>query len=116
MYCAEITTATPHKNPLRRKGRDSWPPSWSASKICFAKQVTVQLVEADRKWELTVEDDGAGFPFAGKISQAELDSSGRVPAIIRERVRLIQGELTIESKPGGGARLEILVPQAELVS
>jgi signal transduction histidine kinase len=81
-----------------------------------AKQVTVQLVEADGKWELTVEDDGAGFPFAGKISQAELDSSGRVPAIIRERVRLIQGELTIESKPGGGARLEILVPQAELVS
>lgn len=81
-----------------------------------AKQVTVQLVEGDGKWELTVEDDGAGFPFAGKISQAELDSSGRVPAIIRERVRLIQGELTIESKPGGGARLEILVPQAELVS
>jgi len=81
-----------------------------------AKQVTVQLVEADGKWELTVEDDGAGFPFTGKISQAELDSSGRVPAIIRERVRLIQGELTIESKPGGGARLEILVPQAELVS
>ena len=81
-----------------------------------AKQVTVQLVEGDGKWELTVEDDGAGFPFAGKISQAELDSSGRVPAIIRERVRLIQGELTIESKPGSGARLEILVPQAELVS
>ena len=81
-----------------------------------AKQVTVQLVEADGKWELTIEDDGAGFPFAGKISQAELDSSGRVPAIIRERVRLIQGELTIESKPGSGARLEILVPQAELVS
>ena len=81
-----------------------------------AKQVTVQLVEADGKWELTVEDDGAGFPFAGKISQAELDSSGRVPAIIRERVRLIQGELTIESKPGGGARLEVLVPQPELVS
>jgi signal transduction histidine kinase len=81
-----------------------------------AKQVLVQLVEADGKWELIVEDDGAGFPFAGKISQAELDSSGRVPAIIRERVRLIQGELTIESKPGGGARLEILVPQAQLVS
>jgi anti-sigma regulatory factor (Ser/Thr protein kinase) len=81
-----------------------------------AKQVMVQFVEADGKWELIVEDDGAGFPFAGKISQAELDSSGRVPAIIRERVRLIQGELTIESKPGGGARLEILVPQAELVS
>jgi len=81
-----------------------------------AKQVVVQLLEIGGKWELIVEDDGAGFPFAGKISQAEMDSTGRVPAIIRERVRLIQGELTIESKPGRGARIEILVPQVELVT
>lgn len=81
-----------------------------------ASRVIVQLLEAHGKWELIVEDDGSGFPFAGKISQAELDSSGRVPTIIRERVRLIQGELTIESKPGQGARLEILVPQNQLVS
>jgi signal transduction histidine kinase len=81
-----------------------------------ATRVIVQLLESGGKWELIVEDDGSGFPFAGKISQAELDSSGRVPAIIRERVRLIQGELTIESRPGQGARLEILVPQGQLVS
>jgi len=81
-----------------------------------ATRVIVQLLETGGKWELIVEDDGGGFPFAGKISQAELDSSGRVPAIIRERVRLIHGELTIESRPGQGARLEILVPQDQLVS
>ena len=81
-----------------------------------AKQVIVQLIEIGGKWELIVEDDGAGFPFAGKILQAEMDSTGRVPAIIRERVRLIQGELTIESKPGRGARIEILVPQVLLVT
>jgi signal transduction histidine kinase len=81
-----------------------------------AKQVTVQLLETGGKWELIVEDDGAGFAFAGKILQAEMDSTGRVPAIIRERVRLIQGELTIESKPGRGARIEILVPQVQLVT
>ena len=63
-----------------------------------------------------VEDDGTGFAFAGKILQAEMDSTGRVPAIIRERVRLIQGELTIESKPGRGARIEILVSQVQLVT
>ncbi len=81
-----------------------------------AKQVTVQLLETGGKWELIVEDDGTGFAFAGKILQAEMDSTGRVPAIIRERVRLIQGELTIESKPGRGARIEILVPQVQLVT
>jgi signal transduction histidine kinase len=81
-----------------------------------AKQVVVQLIEAGGNWELIIEDDGAGFPFAGKILQAELDSTGRVPAIIRERVRLIQGELTIESNPGQGARLQILVPHGQLVT
>ena len=76
-----------------------------------AAEVVVQLLESDGKWELIIEDDGSGFPFSGRISQADLDSTGRAPAIIRERVRLIQGELTIESNPGRGARVEVRVPQ-----
>jgi len=76
-----------------------------------AKQVLVQLLHSEGNWELVVEDDGAGFPFAGRVSQPELDSAGRAPAIIRERVRLIHGELTIESKPGQGARIEVTVPR-----
>jgi signal transduction histidine kinase len=36
---------------------------------------------------------------------------GKGPLIIKERVRLIEGELTIESNPGRGSRLEIHVPQ-----
>lgn len=78
-----------------------------------AGQVTVHLFQKDDKWELTVEDNGAGFPFSGRIAQAHLDSSGRAPAVIRERVRLIQGELTIESNPGRGARIEVSVPQTQ---
>jgi signal transduction histidine kinase len=78
-----------------------------------AKQVVVQLLETQGRWELIIEDDGTGFPFSGRISQSELDSTGRAPAIIRERVRLIQGELTIESKPGRGSRIEISVPQTQ---
>ena len=75
-----------------------------------AKHVVMHMSQGDGKWGLTVEDDGAGFPFSGRIAQAHLDSSGRAPAIIRERVRLIQGELTIESNPGRGARIEVSVP------
>jgi signal transduction histidine kinase len=67
-----------------------------------AKQVLVHLLESSGRWELIIEDDGAGFPFSGRVSQSELDSAGCAPAIIRERVRLIQGELTIESKHGRG--------------
>lgn len=79
-----------------------------------AKQVVVQLLETNGVWELIIEDDGAGFAFAGRVSQHELDSGGRGPGVIRERVRLIQGgELTIESKPGRGARIEVRVPQTQ---
>lgn len=75
-----------------------------------AQNVLVQLLEANGRWELIIEDNGSGFPFSGRVSQGELDSSGRAPAIIRERVRLIGGELTIESKTGRGARVEVSVP------
>ena len=78
-----------------------------------AKQVLVHLLHSDGNWELIVEDDGAGFPFDGRVSQPELDLSSRAPAVIRERVRLIQGELTIESRPGRGARIEVRVPQPQ---
>ena len=33
------------------------------------------------------------------------------PLVIKERVRVIAGELAIESNPGQGSRLEISVPQ-----
>lgn len=78
-----------------------------------ATQVIVHLLETDGVWELIVEDDGMGFPFSGRVSQTDLDSAGRAPAMIRERVRLIHGELTIESKPGRGARIEVRIPQAQ---
>jgi signal transduction histidine kinase len=81
-----------------------------------AKEVIVQLLQTNDTWELIIEDDGNGFPFAGRVSQSDLDSGDRAPAIIRERVRLIHGELTIESKPGRGARLEIRVSQAQVAA
>ncbi len=74
-----------------------------------AKHVLVQLLKDNGRWELIVEDDGAGFAFSGRCSQSELDSMGCAPAIIRERVRLIEGELTVESKPGLGSRVEVSV-------
>jgi signal transduction histidine kinase len=76
-----------------------------------ATHVLVRLSRKDSQWRLTVEDDGRGFPFSGRFSHAELESVGKGPLVIKERVRLIEGELTIESNPGRGSRLEISVPQ-----
>jgi len=75
-----------------------------------ARNVLVRLAQRGGNLQLTVEDDGRGFPFTGTLSEAELASTGKGPAVIRERVRLLAGELTIESNPGHGARLEVRVP------
>jgi signal transduction histidine kinase len=76
-----------------------------------ARQVLVRMGSRNGSWHVSIEDDGRGFPFTGRISQAELDTLGKGPLVIKERVRLIEGELTIESYPGQGSRLEITVPQ-----
>jgi signal transduction histidine kinase len=76
-----------------------------------AHNVLVHLGSRDGLWRLSVEDDGQGFPFAGRYSQSELEAMGQGPVVIRERVRLIAGELTVESSPSRGSRLEVTVPR-----
>ena len=71
----------------------------------------MRLSAKNGSWTLVIEDDGRGFPFSGRLSQADLDALGKGPLVIKERVRVIAGELTIESNPGQGSRLEISVPQ-----
>ncbi len=76
-----------------------------------ARSALVRLSARNGRWTLMIEDDGRGFPFTGRLSQVELDELGKGPLVIKERVRVIAGELTIESNPGQGSRLEISVPQ-----
>jgi signal transduction histidine kinase len=77
-----------------------------------ARHVLVRLGRRGVVLQLTVEDDGRGFWFSGKLSEAELEAAGKGPLVIQERVRLLGGKLTIESNPGHGARLEVRVPPA----
>jgi signal transduction histidine kinase len=76
-----------------------------------ARDALARFSEDNSFWYLIIEDNGRGFPFTGRFSQAELEQMGKGPLVIRERVRLIDGDLTIESNPGRGARLEIRVPK-----
>lgn len=81
-----------------------------------ARHTLVRLASNPKEWSLTMEDDGKGFPFSGRLTQEELDNMGKGPMIIKERVRLIAGALTVESNPGTGTRLEIKVPKVGEVS
>ena len=76
-----------------------------------ARHALVRLGSTQKQWNLTVEDDGKGFPFSGRIDQQEMEQSGKGPMIIKERVRIISGQLTVESNPGQGTRLEVSVPK-----
>jgi signal transduction histidine kinase len=75
-----------------------------------ARNAVVRLGREDGRWRLVIDDDGRGFEFIGRFSHAQLDTARKGPVVIKERVRSIGGELTIESTPGRGARLEITLP------
>jgi signal transduction histidine kinase len=64
----------------------------------------------DFAWKVSIEDDGQGFPFAGRRSQEELEALRQGPRTIGERVRIVGGTMVVESKPGFGARVEVAVP------
>jgi signal transduction histidine kinase len=75
-----------------------------------AGSAQVRLTSSDGYYRLEIRDDGKGFDFGGKLSLLELDAEEKGPAVLRERVRLIGGDLELESVPGKGSRLEIRVP------
>jgi two-component system sensor histidine kinase UhpB len=68
-----------------------------------AEHVQVALRREGDLAELTVRDDGRGFTF---------DDTGRGLGIggMRERALLVGGEFQIESRPGVGTRVRLIVP------
>jgi len=76
-----------------------------------ATEVSIHLDRRDSNWQLTIEDNGVGFPYPGRFSQSKLKASGRGPLVIMECVDSIGGELTLESTTGRGSRLEITIPR-----
>lgn len=76
-----------------------------------ARNVLVRVTAQDGWWKVVIDDDGRGFPFAGRFDQAALDAARVGPVVIKERLRSIGGQLTIESSPQHGARLEIALPR-----
>jgi signal transduction histidine kinase len=74
-----------------------------------ATRVAVSLNRKGEFLEISVDDNGGGFPFAGSYSLEELDLLRLGPLSIRRRVRALGGDLQVESKPGQGAGLKVRV-------
>jgi signal transduction histidine kinase len=71
-----------------------------------ARHVDIRLGQDEGRLRVAVSDDGAGFEPG-----AALDTGGGLGLrTMRERARLIGGEVSLESTPGSGTRVEIALP------
>jgi signal transduction histidine kinase len=77
----------------------------NAVKHSGAKRVEVQLQEDSEALHLVVRDAGKGFDVEGASQGKRLGLTS-----MRERIRLVNGTLTIDSKPNGGTTIEARVP------
>ena len=69
-----------------------------------AKNMALKLKHAGEKVELEVTDDGVGFDAEKGFKASHFGLVG-----MQERVQLLGGELNIESQPGHGTRLRLVI-------
>lgn len=77
-----------------------------------ATDVRVGLAATSAGVTLHVEDNGRGFGFSGRLSDEELRRQRRGPVVIQQRARRIGASLSIDSRPGRGSRLDLVLPCA----
>ena len=77
----------------------------NALKYSGTKRVEVQLAEDSNEVHLIVRDSGRGFDI-----EAARQGRGLGLTSMQERVRLVSGTISIESKPMGGTTIDVRVP------
>ncbi|HWC19976.1 MAG TPA: PAS domain S-box protein [Terriglobales bacterium] len=77
----------------------------NATKHSAARRIEVQLREDSSEIHLTVADSGRGFDVA-----AALQGKGLGLTSMRERVRLVHGTISIDSRPTRGTTIQVRVP------
>jgi signal transduction histidine kinase len=68
-------------------------------------KVKVEVWADSKTLAARIEDDGRGFSVDGALAGCSSGLAG-----MRERCRLLGGQLTIESTPGSGTRLSLQLP------
>jgi PAS domain S-box-containing protein len=77
-----------------------------------AKHVWIELGQSEGLLELMVRDDGEGFDVPRMLERAA--SGGNLGLIgMRERVEILGGQLEVNSQPGHGTRIRVLLPLSE---
>ena len=82
----------------------------NVQKHAGATRVAVALEKTDRGLEISVDDNGHGFDFAGSYTLEELELLRLGPASLKRRARSLNADLLLESRPGRGAGLKFRIP------
>jgi signal transduction histidine kinase len=82
----------------------------NVQKHAAATRVAVAMEKTDRALEISVDDNGHGFNFAGSYSLEELELLRIGPASLMRRARSLNADLQLESRPGRGAGLKVRIP------
>jgi signal transduction histidine kinase len=82
----------------------------NVQKHAGATRVAVAIEKTDRCLEISIDDNGHGFPFAGTYSLEELELLRLGPASLKRRARSLNADLLLESRPGRGAGLKFRIP------
>ncbi len=72
-------------------------------------EATVSLRREGDSLELQVSDEGAGFD-PGQVRSSRSHATGLGLFSVRERIRLIGGEVSVDAAPGQGTRVRVTVP------
>ena len=85
----------------------------NARKHAQPNNVWVRMGIRDRSFVVQVEDDGCGFDVAAV--QDRYDERGSLGMInLHERTELLGGKIRIESAPGKGTRMTVIVPLKDM--
>jgi len=81
----------------------------NAKKYAEADNVWVRMYIEDGRFVAEIEDDGKGFDF--EATMANYDQRGSFGLLnLQERADLVNGRTTIESTPGKGTKVTLVIP------
>jgi signal transduction histidine kinase len=81
----------------------------NVQKHAGATRVAVTMEKTERGLEISVDDNGHGFNFAGTYTLEELEMLRLGPASLKRRARSLNADLQLESHPGRGAGLKFRI-------
>ena len=74
------------------------------------EEINVSLKYEPKSLTLTIKDDGDGFDTSAIPEFTREDNSGFGLSMMKERIYLLSGKISISSKPGEGCIVRVIIP------